>query len=123
MVHFHFKAEVVFIVSVQFHIGHSAEADALSGVVGGMISRGALGNPFVFSGKAPTRKELIDTALRHFHALINYKGEYVGIRESRKHLAWYVKGMRGAAKIKDIINTCEKADEIENILLQLKQEN
>ena len=101
----------------------AARMKEITGCDGVMISRGALGNPFVFSGKVPTREELIDTALRHFHALINYKGEYIGIRESRKHLAWYVKGMRGAAKIKDIINTCEKADEIENILLQLKQEN
>ncbi|MBO5454008.1 MAG: tRNA dihydrouridine synthase DusB [Clostridia bacterium] len=96
---------------------------AYTGCDGVMISRGALGNPFVFSGKKPSREELIDTAIRHYNALIDYKGEYVGIREARKHLAWYVKGMHGAAKIKDIINTCESADEIIDILNRLRQEN
>ena len=86
-----------------------------------MISRGALGNPFVFSSKKPSIDELIDTAIRHFYALIEYKGEYIGIREARKHLAWYVKGMHGAARIKDTINTCEDAEEIIRILMSLKQ--
>lgn len=93
-----------------------------TGCDGVMISRGALGNPFVFSGNTPTRYEIIDTAINHYNALIEYKGEYVGVREARKHLAWYVKGMRGAARIKDIINTCENPDEILEILNKLREE-
>lgn len=93
-----------------------------TGAKGAMIGRGALGNPFVFNiikGKIcpPSKKEIIDTALLHLELLSANKGEYIGVREARKHIAYYIKGMEKSAKIKDIINHCEKADEMANILL------
>lgn len=76
-----------------------------------MIGRGAQGNPFIFRqineliehGEVryePTDAERIAQALEHICALVEEKGENRGICESRKHIAWYIKGMKGASKIK-----------------------
>ena len=48
--------------------------------------------------------------------LIEYKGEHLGVREARKHIAWYVKGLRGSAAIKDRINRTDDFDNIKKIL-------
>ena len=76
-----------------------------------MIGRGALGNPWIFSETAtllghdrPTlpvsNAERISVLLRHIRTLCDYKGEYIGMREARKHTAWYLKGMPGAAALR-----------------------
>ena len=76
-----------------------------------MIRRGALGNPWIFSETAmllghdrPTlpvsNAERISVLLRHIRTLCDYKGEYIGMREARKHTAWYLKGMPGAAALR-----------------------
>ncbi len=76
-----------------------------------MIGRGALGNPWIFSEIAmllghdrPTlpvsNAERISVLLRHIRTLCDYKGEYIGMREARKHTAWYLKGMPGAAALR-----------------------
>jgi nifR3 family TIM-barrel protein len=103
-----------------------------TGVDSIMIGRGALGNPFIFeeiksnfnniSYTPPTISQKIKIAREHVRLMIEDKGEALAICESRKHLAWYVKGMRGAARIKDIINTCENPDEILEILNKLREE-
>lgn len=119
------KSKVKIPVIGNGDVKNLADADEMkkvTGCDGVMISRGALGNPFVFSKEVHSRNVLIDTAINHYNALIAYKGEYVGVREARKHLAWYVKGMRGASRIKDIINTCEDPKEILEILNRLKEE-
>ena len=57
--------------------------------------------------------------LRHARAQIALKGEFTGIREMRKHVAWYVKGMKGAAKFRAQINQVESYEELEELLKML----
>ncbi len=84
-----------------------------------MIARGAQGNPWILrqvshylkTGEKlpdPTPEEKVHEALRHFERLVEYKGEHIGVLEMRKHAAWYLKGIRGGATIRNEINksTC-----------------
>lgn len=89
---------------------------------GVMVARGALGNPFVFS---ETKEEfdknaVLDTAIRHLSYIVACKGAYIGVREARKHMCWYIKGMHGAAQAKVRINSCESQTEMENALNTLR---
>lgn len=101
-----------------------------TGCDGVMIARGAQGNPWIFSellayeetGTFPSRPELDElrgTMLRHARLQIEYKGSYLGIREMRKHVAWYTKGLRGAARLREQINRVESYEELEKILTVL----
>ena len=75
-----------------------------------MIGRGAMGNPFVFEeiaarlkGEEPPAvplKRRMDVMLRHIELIVRHKGEQTGMREARKHAAWYLKGIRGAAELR-----------------------
>lgn len=76
-----------------------------------MIGRGALGSPWIFqqveayleTGKeleAPSIQRKMEVMLRHLQLICQYKGEKVGMREARKHAAWYMKGLRGAAALR-----------------------
>lgn len=91
------------------------------------IARGALGNPFLFREiKAaldgndipprPTHEELYDTIVRHYHLLLELKGEHLAMLEMRSHVAWYLKGMPGSSKIKDECNHHTNFDEVLAIL-------
>ena len=97
---------------------------------GVMIARGAQGNPWIFSemityeetGVVPPRpgkEELKEMMLRHARLQLEYKGEYSGIREMRKHVAWYTKGIPGAARLREKINAVESLGELENLLTSL----
>ena len=83
-----------------------------------MIARGALGNPWIFrsllEGKdyIPSMQERTDVIREHFAYLLEEKGEYIAVRCMRKHIGWYVKGLRGAVRIRRHINTLETAEEI-----------
>lgn len=101
-----------------------------TGCDGVMIARGAQGNPWIFAellayeenGTLPPRprkEEIVKTMLRHASLQLEYKGEYLGIREMRKHVAWYVKGLHGAAKLRETINKVQTYEELENILTSL----
>lgn len=101
-----------------------------TGCDGIMIARGAQGNPWVFSellqyeetGTLPPRpsvEEIRCTMLRHARLQITYKGEYLGIREMRKHVSWYTKGLHGAARLREEINRVESYEELEEILTGL----
>ena len=101
-----------------------------TGCDGVMIARGAQGNPWIFSemityeetGVVPPRpgkEELKEMMLRHARLQLEYKGEYSGIREMRKHVAWYTKGMPGAARLREKINAVESLGELENLLTSL----
>lgn len=88
-----------------------------------MIARGALGNPFIFSNEVPDIDKIIDTALYHMECIVKHKGEYIGIREARKHISWYIKGFHGAAKAKNAVNCSETAEQIREILEKLRKNN
>lgn len=92
-----------------------------------MVGRGAQGNPWIFkrilhyleTGELlpePTAEERVQKALRHSQMLIAYKGEYVGIREMRKHMAWYMKGLPGAAELRGKLNYAETLAEMEGLV-------
>ena len=94
-----------------------------------MIGRGAQGNPWIFEQTAalingkepvfPSNSEKIETAIKHISLLCQLKGEYVGIREARKHASWYIKGIEGAAAAREVINRCESLEEMKNVLISL----
>lgn len=56
--------------------------------------------------------------LRHARLQLKYKGEFIGIREMRKHVAWYTKGLKGSAKLREEINRVESYQELEELLFQ-----
>ncbi|GAB6179166.1 tRNA dihydrouridine synthase DusB [Desulfotomaculum defluvii] len=98
-----------------------------TGCDGVMVGRGAMGNPWLFreivyylaTGKTlpcPRPEERIHTAIRHLELMVESKGEQVAVFEMRKHAAWYTKGMRGAARIREVINKTQSKKEIEEIL-------
>ena len=84
-----------------------------------MIARGALGNPWVFSGKVPTKDEIKDQILEHLQLIVEYKGESRGIKEMRKHTSWYLKGIKGAAEFRRKVNYAETSAEIESLLKEI----
>lgn len=93
-----------------------------------MIARKAQGNPFIFKEilhyiktgeilQKPSREVKIKIAIKHTKLVIENKGEYVGIREMRKHLGWYIKGMPKSTDIRVLINKVESFEQIEKLLL------
>lgn len=98
-----------------------------TGVDGVMIGRAALGNPWMIyrtvkyldSGELigePTVREKIDVCKLHLDRLIQLKDEHIAVREMRKHAAWYLKGIRGNAKVRNEINACETRDQLVTLL-------
>ena len=103
---------------------------AETGCDGVMIGRGALGNPWIFENvinlfegrekREISVDETVDVAISHLALMISDKGERAGIAESRKHLGWYMKGIRGAAELRNRINCAESLEELSEILNSLK---
>ena len=98
-----------------------------TGCDGIMIGRGAEGNPWIFRELVeydrtgvlhgrPSKEQIKETMLRHARLQIEFKGDYLGIREMRKHVAWYTKGMKGSAKLRDEINKVESYEELKQLL-------
>lgn len=92
-----------------------------------MVARGAQGNPWIFKEikhylqkgellERPTIEEIVEMILRHCQNLIAYKGEYIGIREMRKHTSWYTKGIKNASHIRHEINQVETYDELKQLI-------
>lgn len=88
-----------------------------------MIARGALGNPWIFREAAalwrgetppahPDVPQRMETVKRQFNLLMEQKGEYSAVREMRKHMGWYLKGIHGAAQLRQKINGIEHAVEL-----------
>lgn len=103
-----------------------------TGVDGIMIGRGAQGNPWIFSnilsylknGVEQKKTELIeirDMVLRHAKLQVTYKGEYIGIREMRKHTAWYTAGCPNSAKLRSAVNEVETYAQLEELLHRFMQ--
>ena len=93
------------------------------------IGRGSLGNPFIFrelyewfiNGKRiekPTNKEIFDTILKHHSLLVELKGEKLAMLEMRSHVAWYIKGKPGSAKVKDL---CNKQTDFNDVIVIIKE--
>ena len=91
-----------------------------------MVGRGALGAPWIFrqineyfrSGiilPDPPIEERMEIMIRHIERLCEYKGNYVGMREARKHSGWYIKGIRGAAALRQEIGSLETMDQLRAI--------
>ncbi|MCD8056770.1 MAG: tRNA dihydrouridine synthase DusB [Clostridiales bacterium] len=97
-----------------------------TGCDGIAVGRAALGNPWIFeeikctlSGKKfipPTKSERISCAISHTDALVAEKGERVGTFEARKHIAWYIHGLRGAPQVRDKIMRTESYTEMKEII-------
>ncbi len=101
-----------------------------TGCDGFMIGRAVRGNPWIFAQilhklqtgedlAKPSAKEFVATILRHADLLIENKGEYIGIREMRKHAAWYTAGLRNASHIRGKINEVQKKEDLEYVLMPL----
>jgi nifR3 family TIM-barrel protein len=100
-----------------------------TGCDGVMIGRGALGNPWMLyrtiqylsTGELmpdPLPREKMEVAILHMDRLVALKGESTAVREMRKHLAWYLKGLPGAARVKDVIMEETGRDKLVEILDQ-----
>lgn len=99
-----------------------------------MIGRGALGCPWVFSqinayleyGRVlptPPVSERMRVMIKHIETLCQYKGDYVGMREARKHAGWYTKGLHGAAKYRQELGTIESIEQLQEIAYKICIEN
>ena len=97
-----------------------------------MIGRAAKGNPWLFSDikeylksgnhmVRPTANEICDMMFRHAKLMIEYKGEFTGIHEMRKHVAWYTQGMPNSAKLRADINSVETFDEMKEMIEKLRE--
>ncbi len=95
-----------------------------------MIGRGAQGNPWIFkridhylkTGEilpGPTKEDKINIAIKHMGLAVKEHGEYVAVREMRKHIGWYLKGMKNSARFRDMINKMESAQEVVDTLKML----
>lgn len=99
-----------------------------------MVGRGALGRPWVFSqinaylehGRVipePPVSEKMRVMIKHIETLCQYKGDYVGMREARKHAGWYTKGLRGAANYRRELGTLENMEQLQEIAYKICLEN
>ena len=105
-----------------------------TGCDGFMIGRGAQGNPWIFrqvlhyfeTGEKlpkPEFEEVAEMMLRHARMMLEFKGEYTGIREIRKHGAWYTAGYKNSAKLRVMINQVETYSELEALLYKVCEQN
>jgi nifR3 family TIM-barrel protein len=100
-----------------------------TGCDGFMIARGAQGNPWIFkqilhyfeTGERlpkPAFDEVRQMILRHARMMLDYKGEYIGIREIRKHAAWYTAGYPNSSQLRVAINRVENYDDLQKTLTE-----
>lgn len=104
----------------------------ITGCDGIMVGRGAMGNPWLFmqilqSEKHegiyyPTEAERIDVCMEHYKRALKYFGENRAVREMRKHIGWYIKGMRNCTEIKNTVNEKTSSDVVLGILQQYKMQ-
>lgn len=98
-----------------------------TGCDGLMIARGAQGNPWIFAQinhfletgeelPKPSAKEMVDMVLRHAKMQIAFKGEFTGMREMRKHAAWYTGGYKQASRLRSLLNEVETYEQLEELL-------
>jgi nifR3 family TIM-barrel protein len=92
-----------------------------------MIGRAAKGNPWIFAEikhylktgeklPRPDTDTIRDTMLRHARMMIEYKGEFTGIHEMRKHVAWYTQGLKNSSRLRAEINQVETYEALESLI-------
>ena len=107
--------------------GDVAAMGQQTGCDGFMIARGAQGNPWIFkqilqyykTGEQlpkPPVQEVKQMILRHARMMLEFKGDYIGIREIRKHAAWYTSGYPGSSRLRVAVNAVESYGELEEVL-------
>lgn len=105
-----------------------------TGCDGFMIARGAEGNPWIFRQilhyfqtgeqlKRPDFWQVTEMLLRHARMQMEFKGEYIGIREIRKHAAWYTAGYRNSSKLRGRINEVENYEQLETLFREVLSYN
>ena len=98
-----------------------------TGCDGIMVGRGARGNPWIFKQineylkndtipPLPSCQEVKEMILKHAHMLVGYKGEYIGVREMRKHIAWYTGGLPHSAELRRMCNQIDSMDALEMVI-------
>ena len=101
-----------------------------TGCDGIMIGRASRGNPWIFNRvyqylhngvllDKPDKEEVKKMILRHARMLLDYKGDYTGIREMRKHVAWYISGYPHSASIRNAVNMVESYEELEELIANM----
>ena len=99
-----------------------------------MIGRGALGNPWIFQNinayfsecrliPEPSVTQKMAVMLSHIQKIIEYKGEYIAMREARHHAAYYTKGMRGGAALRKEICSFERYEQLEELAFRIIKDN
>ncbi len=99
-----------------------------------MVGRGALGCPWVFSQinayldheriiPHPPVSERMRVMIKHIETICKYKGDFIGMREARKHAGWYTKGLHGAAKYRQELGTIETMEQLQEIAYKICLEN
>ena len=97
-----------------------------------LIARGAQGNPWIFSGienylktgtilPEPSDKEKIDMILKQLKMSVELKGEHTGVCEMRKHIGWYIKGIRNSTRIRETVNSIPGYKELSDFLKSIKR--
>ena len=108
------------------------EMKRITGCDGFMIGRGAEGNPWIFrqilhaleTGEElpkPSVEEMCDVVLRHARMVVEEKGEDRGIREMRKHAAWYTAGYRNSSRLRGLMNEAKTYEDLEQLFLRMKE--
>jgi nifR3 family TIM-barrel protein len=101
-----------------------------TGCDGVMIARGARGNPWIFSRSLhyletgeilppPSPREIREQILRHTRLQIEYKGEYLGLREMRKHIAWYTAGLPHSSSLRGRVNQADTFEELLELIMEV----
>ena len=115
-----------------FSAGQAIRKQHESKTDGVMIGRGAMGNPWIFRDikrtitgemlSPVTNEEKHRMIIRHYHMMLEAKPESIAVREMRKHIGWYIKGMKGAAQFRLEINRCTDASEALRIIRRFFEE-
>ncbi len=101
-----------------------------TGCDGVAIGRAVRGNPFIFREvihylktgcelPKPSRQEIMDTIIRHAKLQLEYKGEYIGVREMRKHIGWYSAGIPGGARLRGRVNEMETMEDVISVAREM----
>lgn len=114
-----------------FSAGDAGRMMSTTGVDAVMIGRGAMGNPWIFSQIAqvnkgeqvtfPAPEEKIDTIIEHYRRAVLYLGEYRAVREMRKHISWYVKGLRNSTDLKNSVNLETSSEKVIQMLRDYRE--